>query len=410
MVKIIDIISPNTNKNDTVRIVKKEEQKTQKKFPKIFASILLFIIIGLGTAFFIEGKGNIVIYPVLKDVNFEETIQVVAGETEINYEKNILPGEYFEEKLNFEDTYEATGSDESATKAQGKITVCNEHSNLKPLKLIKDTRFLSAEGELTYRATEAFTIPAKNGNNPGCIEVPVIADEAGDRYNLTSATFSIPGLKNTDYYTTIWGEIKEGQKIEGGSVSEQRIITEKDIDKAKDLFEEKYLELAKQSLISNSEAVGTYIYSDNWFEQQFDKFIVLGSKGDKVSNFKIEATITTRVLIFRKSDVDKYIENKLLLSQENRSIVPDSLLKEFVIPENDSEKNTLLLKVNAKTYSEISKVLLINDVKGQEIEDCKNILKNIPEIKSVDVFASLFWKNKLPSNKENINIQIEFEQ
>lgn len=410
MVKIIDIISPNTSKNDVVRIVKTGEPKKQKKFPKILTSILIFIIMGLGAAFFIEGKGNIIIYPVLSDVSFEEKIQVIAGETEINYENNILPGEYFEEKLSYENVYESTGSDETATKAQGKITVCNEHPEAKSLKLVQNTRFLSAEGDLTYRAIEAFTIPAKNGNNPGCVEVSVIADEAGDNYNLTSATFSIPGLSKTDYFTTIWAEIREGQKIEGGSISEQRVITEKDITNAKDLFKEKYSEIAKQSLVSNLEAVGTYVYFDDWFEQDFDKFIVLGSEGDKVSDFKIEATITTRILILRKVDIDKYIEKKLSLSEENRSIVPDSLHKEFVKPEDGSKENTLLLKVGAKTYSKISEILLINDVKGQEIEDCKNILKNIPEIMSADVFASLFWKNKLPSNKENINIQIEFEQ
>ena len=408
MTKIIDIVPPNTNKNDEVRIIKKEKVKKRKNFPKVLVLILFFVIAGTVLAFLIEGRGNVVIYPATKDIGLEEVIYISAQETGIDFEKNIIPGEYFEEKLDFEDIYEATGSDESATKAEGVITVCNEHPSSKPLKLVKDTRFLSSEGELTYKAVGAFTIPAKTGNNPGCVEVSVIAEEVGDNYNINSGTFSVPGLKNTEYYTTICAELKSDQKIEGGSRSMQRVITEKDIDKAKDLFEEKYLEIAKESLKKNLDEVGTYIYLDEGFKQEFDKFIILGSKGDKVDSFKIQATITTKVLIFRKSDIDKFIEKKLLLSEENRAFVPNSVFKEFA--KDESEENTLILKVSAKTYPKISEILILNDIKGQEIEDCKSILKGFPEIKSVDVAASLFWKNRLPKNKENINIEIDFEK
>ncbi len=409
MTKIIDIVPPNTSKNDEVKIVKKEKVKKRKNFPKVLALILFFVIAGTVLAFLIEGKGNVIIYPATKDIGLEEVIYISAQETSIDFEKNIIPGEYFEEKLDFEDTYEATGSDESATKAEGVITVCNEHPSEKPLQLVKDTRFLSSEGELTYKAAGAFTIPAKTGNNPGCVEVSVIAEEAGESYNITSGTFSVPGLiKYSDWYKTVWAELKNGQKIEGGSRSMQRVITEKDIDKAKDLFEEKYLKIAKESLKKNLDEVGTYIYLDEGFKQEFDKFIILGSKGDKVDSFKIQATITTKVLIFRKSDIDKFIEKKLLLSEENRAFVPNSVFKEFA--KDESEENTLILKVSAKTYPKISEILILNDIKGQEIEDCKSILKSFPEIKSVDIAASLFWKNRLPKNKENINIEIDFEK
>lgn len=409
MTKIIDIISPRSDKNNNVRVVKKEDQKRKSKLPKVLISIFTFIFIGFGVAFFVEGSASVVIYPVVKDVSFEETVHVIAEVTEINFENNILPGEYFEETLNFEDTYESTGSDESATKAQGIITVCNEHSSNSPLKIVKNTRFLSSEGDLTYKALEAFTVPAKSGNTPGCVEISVIADEAGDTYNLNTGTFSIPGLSTTDYYTTIWGELKSGQKIEGGSRSTQRVITEKDILKAKDLFEDKYLEAAKQSLVSNLEEVGTYIYFDDGFKQDFDKFIVLGTEGDKVASFKIQATITTKVLILRKADVDKYIEKKLLLSEENRQFVPNSLSKEFTkVEANDA--TTLVLKVSAQTYSKISEVLILNDVKGQAIDDCLSILKKLPEIESADVTASLFWKSKLPNNRDNIDIEINFAE
>ena len=153
--------------------------------------------------------------------------------------------------------------------------------------------------------------------------------------------------------------------------------------------------------------MGAYVYEENSFEQDFDKFITLGTKGDKVDNFKIQATITTKVLVFRKSDVDKFISSKILLTEENREFVPNTIFKEF--KKDEENEDALILRVSAKTYPKISEVLLLNDIKGLEIEDCKNILKGFPEIKSADITASLFWKNRLPNKKENIDIEIEFE-
>jgi hypothetical protein len=400
MTKIIDIIPPIKSKTNNVRVFKKDEEG-KNSLLKVLALIIILIIIILGIAFFWEGKGRITIYPLTKNIEFEEIIYISAKETSIDFENNILPGEYFIEKLDFEETFEATGSDETGAKATGTITVCNSRSL--PLNLQKSTRFLSQEGNLTYTAEQALTIPAKD-----CIEATVIAEEAGEEYNLASSTFSVPGLlKYPDWYSVISAELKEGQALSGGSRSAVKVITEKDIEKAEETFKEALIEKGIQSLKKNLDEVGAYVYEENSFEQDFDKFITLGTKGDKVDNFKIQATITTKVLVFRKSDVDKFISSKILLTEENREFVPNTIFKEF--KKDEENEDALILRVSAKTYPKISEVLLLNDIKGLEIEDCKNILKGFPEIKSADITASLFWKNRLPNKKENIDIEIEFE-
>lgn len=400
MTKIIDIIPPIKSKTNNVRVFKKDEEG-KNSLLKVLALIIILIIIILGIAFFWEGKGRITIYPLTKNIEFEEIIYISAKETSIDFENNILPGEYFIEKLDFEETFEATGSDETGAKATGTITVCNSRSL--PLNLQKNTRFLSQEGNLIYTAEQALTIPAKD-----CIEAAVIAEEAGEEYNITSSTFSVPGLlKYPDWYSVISGELKEGQALSGGSRSAIKVITEKDIEKAEETFKEALIEKGKQSLKKNLDEVGAYVYEENSFEQDFDKFITLGTKGDKVDNFKIQATITTKILVFRKSDVDKFISSKILLTEENREFVPNTIFKEF--KKDEENEDALILRVSAKTYPKISEVLLLNDIKGLEIEDCKNILKGFPEIKSADITASLFWKNRLPNKKENIDIEIEFE-
>lgn len=402
MTKIIDIIPPKTNKSSAVKISKSINEN--KKSSKFLIFLIFFLISGIVFAFFIEGKGEIIIYPETRDITLEESIYISAQETNIDFEENIIPGEYFEEKLEFEHTFPATGSDETGTKASGVITVYN---NYKEIKIIANSRFESETG-LTYFGKEAIIIPGKVGTTPGSVEVEVIAKDPGEEYNTTSATFSVPGLIiYPDWYDAVWAELKEDQKIEGGARSAVRVITKDDLDKAEKQFKEEYLNKAKASFKENLDEVGTFIYIDENIKQEFTKFIVLGTEGDKVDNFKIQAELETKGLVFRKSDLDKFIEKKLSLKEENKIFVPNSLSKNII--KDDTKENVLLLSVSAKTYPKISEVLLLNDIRGQEIDDCKSILKGLPEIKAVDVTASLFWKNRLPKKKENISIEIEFE-
>ena len=86
MTKIIDIVPPNTSKNNEVRIIKKERVKKRTNFPKILALILFFTLAGTTLAFLIEGRGNVVIYPATKDTGLEEVIYI-SKETSIDFER-----------------------------------------------------------------------------------------------------------------------------------------------------------------------------------------------------------------------------------------------------------------------------------------------------------------------------------
>ena len=80
MTKIIDIIPPIKSKTNNVRVFKKDEEG-KNSLLKVLALIIILIIIILGIAFFWEGKGRITIYPLTKNIEFEEIIYISAKET-----------------------------------------------------------------------------------------------------------------------------------------------------------------------------------------------------------------------------------------------------------------------------------------------------------------------------------------
>jgi hypothetical protein len=83
----------------------------------------------------------------------------------------------------------------SEVQASGTITVYNNYQST-PFKLIKNTRFESSTG-LIFRTPAEIIVPGKKGGVPGQVSVTVIADQAGDQYNVPAGKFTVPGLKSS---------------------------------------------------------------------------------------------------------------------------------------------------------------------------------------------------------------------
>ncbi len=111
-----------------------------------------------------------------------------------------------------------TGTVHAEDKASGTITVYNAYQT-SPLKLIKNTRFESADGHI-FRAPADIVIPGKNGSTPGQVSITVIADQAGADYNVAAGKFTVPGLKSTaQMYANVYAE--SSQPMTGGFVGDK---------------------------------------------------------------------------------------------------------------------------------------------------------------------------------------------
>ena len=97
-----------------------------------------------------------------------------------------------------------TGSTHVEDRASGTIIAVNEYS-AQSVKLIKNTRFATSEG-LIFRVPADVVVPGKKGATAGEISITVIADEAGEAYNVgPQAKLTIPGLKSTpDMYAKVY--------------------------------------------------------------------------------------------------------------------------------------------------------------------------------------------------------------
>ncbi|MFA5432210.1 MAG: baseplate J/gp47 family protein [Candidatus Paceibacterota bacterium] len=407
--KIYDIIPPEQQIEKHEEMAKECSarepiKRERKKFPLI--PFLLVIVLSLTAVFFFfPTRADVSITPKTEEITAEASFVINTTESIIDYEKKMVPGIIFSDKRDGADNYNSTGTDDKAKKATGTIKVFNKINPAKPLTLRIGTRFMV--GELIYKSDSAFTIPkAVSDSAPGSIEIKVTAAEAGEKYNITKGTFSVPGLNGSEYYTNIWAEL--AIPMTGGEESKVKIVTSDDINRAKDQFEEKYDEVSKQALIATIPQGYTHFSED--ISPKLSNLSVSVKAGDELDVFGVSGHIETEAIVFRNEDANKLGES--LLSKdvsELKTMVPGSVT--FEIKEKKLNKDgTISLKVvfSGKTYSMSEDTVLLNALKGKNPKDANSLLSNLPEVEKVEIKVSPWFKFSIPKNEKEINIQLKF--
>ena len=381
---------------------KEKKPKNRKPF---FTILILFILTLVGVFFFLPGKAEVDIYPNTEEISLKETIVVDTAESLINYEELILPGVIFSETKEFSEEYFSTGTDSKTKKATGIIRVYNKINPSKSLSLIKNTRFLSVPGELVYRADSAFTIPASSSGNPGYIDIAVTADTAGTKYNIPSATFSVPGLSGTEIYSSIWAEtISDG--LSGGEDSQIKIVTQGDIESSEESFQSKYTEVVKKSL---SESIpDSFIYLPENILLTFDDLYADAQAGAEIEKFTVSSKVDSKLTAFRKDELVK-IGKSLFEISDIQTIVHNSILCN--IEEQNIVNGKLEIKVtfSAEIYSFPADETIKESLINKKIGDSISILENMSEIEKVEINNFPFWRLVLPAREDSVIISVKFD-
>ncbi|MDD5165020.1 MAG: hypothetical protein PHG25_00555 [Candidatus Pacebacteria bacterium] len=176
-----------------------KKARKQKKFPWAL-SIIGIVVLFAGVGFFISShfaSATFTLVPKVLPVSVSGTYIVPSA----------VPGSFGYETMNLSGTASttvlATQGSYTETKAQGKITVYNAYS-AQSQRLVAGTRLAGNSG-LVYRLTSSIVIPGYTklgtSNIPGSIVTSMIAEKAGEDYNISRAD-SISDLKVIAYKGT----------------------------------------------------------------------------------------------------------------------------------------------------------------------------------------------------------------
>lgn len=387
------------------------EIKNRAWWPVPVGVLTILLIVGV-YLFFKLPKADVEIWPKVDVLSFTQTITADKSVDVINLEDSVIPAKYFETtKINSQD-FPATGNASNEGKAGGSITIYNKTDPVKSLTFRAGTRFLSDSGKL-FMTYQKVVIPAgtKSGSKvtPGSVKINVEAAEGGSDYNIAPSNFSVPGLKGTSYYYSVYAT--SSVAMSGGYSTDLKKVTSDDIQSAKDVLTQKTKNEAMSEL--RSQISDDYIILDNTVFSEVTNASTETKAGAVIEDFNYQVSAKASTLAFKKSDVDDFAK-KYILSQvdKGRALVRDPEITYSAGLVDVSEgKATLHLDLSSKAYQSIEKntveLSLLGKNEGQIAQTINDALGE--EVSRVEVKLWPFWVKNAPKSQKALNLQIKFE-
>ena len=404
--KIFDILPPEKSeeKEELVEIEERritEETSVSKPQAKkiwLFIPLVLIFIIALG---FQISKAEIQIWPTIRKVAFEAKITVDQDTKSYDFGNDIIPGEIFEVEKSVSDNFVSTGK--ALIRAEGVIKLYNAYTTKSEVWL-KGTRFVSSDGKL-FKSKDRIHIPGaeiQDGKlNPSQVDVPVIAAEAGEEYNIGPSHFSIFVFRGTPRYTKFYGESFEAMK--GGGESPQ--VTEEDLERVEEILIDR-VKLEVEKALEN-ETASDFVFVKNIAEIEILEKVSLAKAGDEKDSFNFKVRAKGITLLFKKEDVENFVKNFILLQiVEDESIYEESLNIDYTpdILDLDSGRIVLSLVFSAELYPKIDLFLLKKALIGKSLKEAETFLEGQSEIINTEIKLWPFWVTSIPQKLDKIEI------
>jgi hypothetical protein len=240
---------------------------------------------------------------------------------------------------------------------------------------------------------------------PSYADVSVMADQAGEDYNIAPTKFSIPGFLGTAKYTTFYGKSLEA--MTGGFLGEGSQVTKEDIENAEKTLTEKALEEGKNSL---KEKISEELY----YSEEAVSFEVLESSssiaaGSKAETFDYQVKVKMKTITFKKSDLEEFSKD-LILSKysDQKSIKDGSLSADWTLDSYDIQSGKMVLAINisAVVYAYIDQEGLLRALAGTNLVEAQELVSAEEGVTKVQIKSWPFWSGNLPDDENKITFKL----
>lgn len=363
--------------------------------------------------FFKLPRADINIWPKVEVLSFQQEVTADEAVDLTDIGESVVPAKLFEISKTLSEEFPATGNATDEGKASGTITVYNKSDPVTSVTLKAGTHFLSDSGKL-FRASEKIIVPAgkKSGGKvtPGSATVKVEAVEGGDAYNIPPSDFSVPGLKGTSYYYSVYAS--SASAMSGGFAGKIKKVTPEDIQNAKESLEEKVKSEASSGL--RAQISEDYILLDDAISSKLTNSESKTKSGTVADSFEYEASVDVSALAFKKSDIEEYAK-KYIISQmpEGMTILDTSLKTSYSAVSADMGKKKIVIKLDfsAGIYKSVDKNSISLSLSGKNISQINETISGImgDQLSKVDIKLWPFWVSKAPKNQKAVHVILMFE-
>lgn len=357
--------------------------------------------------------------------NFAEPVTFTTNAND----ENLDEGKLFVTKLSLEQKQEAnftaSGKEDKGDKAKGQVTVSksfNAYDNLgstvSGISVPSGARFTS--GGKTYVATSGGSAEGWNG------EPPLTCN--GKTYNNNgqikalssncqiSVTVSVEALNPGEEFNiaagSSWGafegaSVSNTAAISGGTTRVVTVVSQSDVDKAKEEIASRDLEAAKTSLYKQVD--DTMLVIEPSYQADAGDVVSTPAVGQEVegnANPKVSATTTYSIYVAEKAKVEEYITKKSGLADDQRIYsYGEPYFEQFT---NIDE--TARLKAAVEIGPTVNEEEILNIAKGKKTGEVVAELKGITGVSNVEMRPSFFWVTSVPKDANKVKIELTVEE
>lgn len=396
-------------KHDKIEEKKIGNGKVKNVFA-FFMVLCLLVFAGVAAYLFLpSAKVNIATEFKEKKVDME----ITATNENVADAKNI-PIKVIEKEDQSSFSYPIKGTSKAAgKKARGKVIIYNEYSN-ESQTLIATTR-LEAENGKIFRLVKNVVVPGSSNvggqTKAGAIQAEIIADQAGEDYNLESSKFTIPGFsggpKFDKFYAMSDSAITGGSGGGEGTQSAGQ-VTQSDLDSAKQKAEAAFKEKILQS--ATAELSSSEISLSQAQKVTITKSSASAKVGTLTDSLQWEMSGSVKLLVFSENDVKKLVLESAR-DQQTSSLKYEILKIDYGSVEPDFDKPSMKVRI----YAQVAESTMVDtekikkEILGKNDTQLKDILRKYTFIKSANVEFSPSFITRIPSYSSRVDVEVTNE-
>lgn len=286
-------------------------------------------------------------------------------------------------------------------RAKGTVTIFNKSSQA-PQVLMATTRLAAPDGKI-YRIPRAITVPGYHVENkeiiPGSKDVEVVADKAGEEYNLGLTDFTLPGFAGSPKFNTVFARSKT--PIQGGFVGSEKSVSPEDMEKGIIRLRAE-ADAAAQSLLLSKMPENNILIRSSVESVAMDQEVqFIPGQGD--NQFKLILKTESRGAMI---DQDQLLSifSAVPLPKPVRSTNLNDLTYALSGYSYEGTDGQIKISGEARIESVASAEDIARAVVEKKLVKSKDILTLFNQLSSVEIRFSPFWFKYPPSDQKRIDI------
>ncbi|MCA9329633.1 hypothetical protein KDA11_03225, partial [Candidatus Saccharibacteria bacterium] len=372
---------------------------------------LIVILIATYVANFVLPKAKIIVSTDDISVNTNISFTANVNVSNLDVDKAIAPAVSSEVSKTDTEKVTATGKKNVGEKAVG--TVSLELSDCSSKKVTVPSGTTVTDNDLSFVTQKEITfysVPVGddclNSDLPAYSTgtVKVVAKEPGDQYNINGGrkfrVEGFTGVKGTD-----------SSAMTGGTTKEITIVSDQDIETAKQKLADKSKETANSELAKKLKEQNLIPIIET-FTAGAPSVSASPEVGSESADTTVTSVVSYKMLGVKREYIKTLVTNnaKTQIDVSKQSIQNDGIDKAVYRVTNKSSADIQVISLQAvvSTGTEVDEEALKKELVGKKKGEIQQLIGNRPGVKEVDVQYSPFWVYKTPKNPNKIHF--EFKQ